>query len=926
MARWLHAIAILCVLVLTAAGSRGEGPQHTVQRRSAESVRTAPGDSSVQYLPPEWEYSTPEDAEILQGWQVAPAEGAAGRAAAGTYVLSDMARGWQLYAKKRYAEAARHFSAALDSKDAKESRSARLGLAYALIRLGRPQEAIGYLETLVAQGYHLSETRPALIGVLLRAGRWEEAQMHIARLPPRERALWQKRLLEARLLEDTRRLPPEAGPQALSALLDRHAAARAGCIRPDVFHAIAMRLRAEDRPAEHRALEQGLLDCELPPELRFAIVSALTDTLPADEALALLVREKPVLRRGDPGRIADFDALALQLQKRRLAALPADSEAKAQAAQSILALSPQDRDALEALAWYYTQRKDSAQAERYFSRLHELEPANKDYALALGYARLETGATDTALAPLEEAGIPEDEDTRRLRALVLRRQAAEAYEAKNWDRAADRLERLLALEPDDSDARELLGWTRYRQERRAEAEPLLEERFAERPGPGLAEGLLGLYSAAGDEDRVYAFADRLAGDADPAIRRTAAEFFFDHGAPITASQLDRDPDRCYTNADSLRAEAFLYNRYREGDSGFSKLLETAMPLTLVYPAELGEAWSASLTPKYLSSGSAPDRPKAGRYFRAVNGTPQRRDLEDSLFVVQPDLGFEWEGRLHTTLHAGTTPLGGPVDPTPTLEVRLDALQGYLDLHRCNVKDSILSYVGQKDPYSGDEWGRVTRNGIEAGLSWPLEDKWWLSTSGGFDAYMGQHVWDNQAVHFDAAAGRTHLIDSDEFSYGLFFTAQHFRRNSDFFTYGHGGYYSPELMTMVGPFVRYRTAVCRTYWFDIQSSVGWLHQQLDASPFYPLSGGGGAGLSPAAAAELDKEYDSDTDEKIGFSVRLQGMKLLSQNVAVGGFAALDNTSDHTEYVIGAGLQFFFDPQNLFWTRKDMFGEFGKCSNK
>jgi hypothetical protein len=103
----------------------------------------------------------------------------------------------------------------------------------------------------------------------------------------------------------------------------------------------------------------------------------------------------------------------------------------------------------------------------------------------------------------------------------------------------------------------------------------------------------------------------------------------------------------------------------------------------------------------------------------------------------------------------------------------------------------------------------------------------VSGSGGFDYYMGDSVWDNQAVHLDAAVGQTLLFDRDEFSYGLFLTAQHFRRNSDFYTYGHGGYYSPDQMTMVGPFALSHRSLPE-YWFDVDTSAGWLHQRIDSS--------------------------------------------------------------------------------------------------
>jgi hypothetical protein len=57
-----------------------------------------------------------------------------------------------------------------------------------------------------------------------------------------------------------------------------------------------------------------------------------------------------------------------------------------------------------------------------------------------------------------------------------------------------------------------------------------------------------------------------------------------------------------------------------------------------------------------------------------------------------------------------------------------------------------------------------------------------------------------------------------------------------------------------------------------------------------------------------------------------MKLITPHLAAGGFASVNNSADYTESAAGIGIQIFFDPQNLFWTRKDKFSEFGKSSNK
>jgi len=897
-----------------------EHTQSVIQRPSGERLETRPHDSWTEPAEPDWQYRSPEDADILEGWTGLPAPGDPAAE------LSVLARAWQLYARRNYPAAALLFQEAMGSADRQEALNARLGLAYSLLKQGKRDRAIPHLADLVDQNYRAAETRPALLHALIHGGRWSEAETRIAQLPSHQSSQWERRLLEARLLRDYRALPQAADPSALAVFLEAHDRARRACIRPDIFHEAGNRLAAAGAHQPATNLRRELLECPLPPDLRLGIVGELAAALPDEDALALVRREKPGLLRDAPRLSGDVENLELQLLKRRLAALPPDSELKARAAEDVLKTAPDDREALTALAWYRFRRGEYEEAERLFSLLSEQDPADRDLALGLGYARLNSGRIDTALDPLDRGRVAEDAETRKLRELVYRQQSTQAYAAEDWDGAAAYIEKLLSLNPEDLDAQELLAWTRLRQGRRAEARTLMEEGFAERPSPSLAAGLLGVYAADGDEDQALRLAERLAADEEPALRAPAGGFFFERGAPVTAAQLDRDPQRCYFNADSPRAEAFLYHRSKQGDGPFGDIEETALPLTLVYPTELGRQWSATVTPKHLSGSSGSSRPQVGRYYRLLDGTPKKQDWEDSLFVVQPEVGLELEGRLHTEVHVGLTPLNGPVDPTPTFEARLGAWGGYLDLHRSNVKDSILAYVGQKDPYSSDEWGRVTRNGFEAGMTWPLSSRWWVSGAAGYDYYMGDSVWDNQAVHFDASVGRTVLFDGDEFSYGLFLSAQHFRRNSDFYTYGHGGYYSPDLMTMIGPFVRYRTAACRDYWFDVQASAGWLHQRLDRSPFYPLFDGDTTGLTPAAAADANAEYDSDTDDKIGFNLKLQGMKQITAHLAAGGFAAINNSADYTEWTAGVGIQIFFEPQNSFWTRKDMFREFGKYSNK
>ena len=331
--------------------------QGVTQRRSDEQVRTGTHDSRVELAEPPWEYTSPEDADILEGWESRfPAAAAKSPSEAGGTEPSALAQAWQLYRRGNYAAASKAFASLTASGNRQEALNARLGLAYSLIKQGRLDQAISHLTHLVDQGYRPSETRLALNYALMQSGRWSEARAQIAQLPPEKRAIWEKRLLEARLLKEYQSLAPTAGPQALSAFLNTHAKALADCVRPDVFHDIAKRLAEAGASQQATEVRRRLLDCPLPPDLRQGILAELMNSLPDEEALSLLQKERPGLRQAAPTSAAELDALELQLLKRRMADQMQDSDGRARLAEEILKLSPADPDALSALAWYRFNR------------------------------------------------------------------------------------------------------------------------------------------------------------------------------------------------------------------------------------------------------------------------------------------------------------------------------------------------------------------------------------------------------------------------------------------------------------------------------------------------------------------------------------------------------------------------------------------
>lgn len=877
------------------------------QRPGSERVEHRPHGMEVQWEDPDWIYASPEDAERMRGRDSALPEDAPRRELSPPPPPSPLERAWALYRAGRFSEAESAFRGLLEGEKTPE---ARLGLAYSLIRRGKRRDALVLLDGLLREGFRPLEVRRARIGLLLAEERFAEAGADIERLPEREREAARRRLLELRLQAALRSLPPLPEAAAVKELLRLHREALERCIRPDLFHGLARALGAAGEGEAAAALARRLLDCPLDPSLRLGILAGLVSSGDEEEALALVASQRELLAPLDPQAAATLEAIEANVLTRRLARLPEGSAARLETATRLLALRPDDPHALAALAWERLRRGEAAEADRLFTRLLELDPQNRDAALGAGWARLQAGREGEALAPFASGAIAEDERVRELRRTVLRRRADRAMAEGRWEEAAAAYEALLRLEPENREAADALARALMRRGPNARDLAFLEERAEHDPSPGIVSELLEHYRASGSEDRAWDLACRAAANPETAIAAAAAPFFFAEGLPVTASQLDPEGSRCYRNAFAPRAEAFVLHRSRETRGRFGDLEETSFPLSAFHAVGLGKTASLTLTPRLLRGRQAGDAPPVGRDYR---GLPLRQEWEDELFVLQPDAGILLEGRIPAALHVGTTPLGGPVSAEPTFTARLGHAGGFLEAHRLSVRDSILSWTGQKDPYSKGTWGRVTRLGLEGGKAFTLEGVGWLSATAGFDHYDGREVIENQAVHGGLAAGRTRLVDGNEWSGGAFLSLAHFRRNSDFYTFGHGGYYSPQLMTLLGPFARVRTAACRDFWIDLQLSAGWLHQRLHQSDRYPLE-------------DREGRYGADTDNRLGASLRVQGMKLLTPHVAVGGLASFGSSGDWTEWRIGAGVEIFFEPQNAFWTRRDLFREFGASSNR
>jgi Flp pilus assembly protein TadD len=799
----------------------------------------------------------------------------------------DISTAWNYYNKGQYSKAEALFLKVSSGDAAALSHEAQLGLAYTRLKTGRTQSAMVLLKDLVEKNYKLDETLPALMGVLSANGDFSAMAALLPRFSEKERSRWQDAILEGRLrVLFSPDILAEKGPLSMDDI-QKSQEALERCVAPDVFFDIAGRLMDQGKTDAGGQILETLLGCDTDLQLRFGILSRLPGAFSPETALTLInqqIKQHPGLSLDPFAR--EMKRLKIQLLQSKLNTLPTGSNYRMVVIKQILDLDPGNPAGLTESGWYFYHKHDYERAILFFQKLMAMEPENMDHVLGLGYSLYQLKRLDEAAELMATDQIKETKKILELKVLV--------YHALAQDALA---------RGDKARADMLMG--------------VLEGLFDKTGSPALAQQLLSLYRD-GDTKKGWQLARRLAAQASPSLKSEAAAYYYNHNSPILASQTTDAPDRCFTNADSPRIHVATRYRNKDGDEGTSQLDETAFIAQLVYPYSFGYQWSVSFKSNRLSSGSTPPIYSVGSFYRYLNGQEQLAPVTTDEKISHLAVGWKNEGPILWDLLVGTSPINGPVDVTPIFSVKAEMDKWEFEIHRTNITESILSYTGLEDPFGNEPWGRVVKNGFEAGKSFDLGNRNWLNIKAGADTFRGENVWNNSAWHLNTAVGRSVPWNNHfDITYGLYLTGMGFENNTNFFTYGHGGYYSPDFMVSGGPIFRIKTPVCKDYWLDLQLSVGWMTEQTSDSPRYPLGNETMNALTlPNALDEFQGRYEGETNSRLSYSVNLEAWKLLTRHLAIGGNISMERSSAHSEWQTWIGFELFFNPQNAFWRQRSL----------
>ncbi len=360
-------------------------------------------------------------------------------------------------------------------------------------------------------------------------------------------------------------------------------------------------------------------------------------------------------------------------------------------------------------------------------------------------------------------------------------------------------------------------------------------------------------------------------------------------------------------------------RGRDGESGLSKLTEAKAPLTFS-TVPFGESrFDFTMTPVSLTAGSA-----AGDAWRrfgtnalvqgnvVASGDAKIDDVPSSSTDSQKATGVELNLALkgdRYKIDLGSTPLGqdlstlvGGVQWSPKLT---DFLTLILTGERRAMTDSLLSYVGVEDKTSGKRWGRVTKNGGNALLSYDNGDAGFY-VGGGAYSYIGENVASNNSVQATAGAYvRPFHSDDRELKAGMSLSWMDFSKNLSYFSYGQGGYFSPQNYASVSFPIEF-TRKFDDLKVNVGGSVGYQSYSQDKSAYFPNDPTYQAQMQSLADQGYVKSayYSGDSKNGIGYNLHAGADYKINKDVTIGGQLGYDTFGDYNESTANLYFRYMF----------------------
>ena len=565
---------------------------------------------------------------------------------------------------------------------------------------------------------------------------------------------------------------------------------------------------------------------------------------------------------------------------------------------------PNDSQAVSSLARMYAASGNTQKARELYEPLIKADPGNAKLQLGLADVALQGRDFDLAEQSVKKAlelepGVPQ---TLTASARIYRGMGKTGEAGKLLRKAIEiedsqRQEIYVAAAPQAAtqSANPFVGLPGQRREATTLASSNLVPPPINAPVVGLGSGL-----GARDGDTVPTAVGRGTGIAANSVNPLGDPYARESTSRPTLSPAQQALNEIVEDRTGYAVQG-LTVRSNNGEKGLSKLTDVEAPFEVSVPVGDNSASMAlQITPVSLSSGSPGNSaqarfgasgldPVGSQTASGVGVAVAYRDKEQGL---KADLGVSPMGFLYST------PIGG-VSLNRPFDGNSDYRYG-VSVSRRAVTDSVTSFAGSRDPRTGDKWGGVTANGVRGELSYD-DQKFGAYGYGSGHVLLGNNVESNN--RFELGSGiYWYLRNAPDsiLTLGLSGSALTYANNQDFFTVGHGGYFSPQTFFALGVPISWSQRT-ENFTYRVKGSVGVQHIGQDSAEVFP----GNSDLQPRATAAGLTGYGSESKTGVGYSLNAAGEYKFGSRFFLGGTLGVDNASDYRQLSGGVYLRYTFE---------------------
>ena len=368
----------------------------------------------------------------------------------------------------------------------------------------------------------------------------------------------------------------------------------------------------------------------------------------------------------------------------------------------------------------------------------------------------------------------------------------------------------------------------------------------------------------------------------------------------------REIERKLQRRRQSRVHMSYENAVIDGEAGVSKIDTTEIPLQIDIPLDFEKTLFVRADTLNAKSGRV--NPATGSNFAKLGTTTAADPTISSGRLDQNYRGHVLGIGIQTDsyrIDLGTTAGNYPVhDWVGGVQWRTDLGDGSLQLEvaRRMVNGSVLSTTGAVDPLTGETWGGARRNGVSAvyyeAFS-PTVDFVGIARA---NLITGKNIPDNTELNLQGILGKTvyqgrgHEV---EVAASLFLWS--FDKNLRFYTFGQGGYYSPQAFASLTFPVTWSGRLNDWSW-QLQARLGASESREDDSPLYPL----GPELAAAASVQGNPVLQrGETAGGISTGLRLAIEKQVVENMVMGGYLEIDRSEGYNPDRLQVYLKYSFD---------------------